>query len=105
MARGPLVVAGSTGVWLELCSGLLGGALFGLAREVAFGEPSGLGPTCPLPPFEPEGWTLDLPSVILGLCLGLLPLLDLAFLFRVQLLRQARRRLGAVNGWYRLVDE
>ena len=99
MARGPLVVAGSTGG--------LAGALFGLAREVAFGDPSGLGPTCPLPPFEPEGWTLDLPSVILGLCLGLLlgPLLDLASLFRVQLLRQARRRLGAVNGWYRLVDE
>ena len=69
------MVAGSTGG--------LAGALFGLAREVAFGEPSGLGPTCPLPPFEPEGWTLDLPSVIFGLCLGLLlgPLLGFGLPF------------------------
>ena len=98
MARGPLAraVAGSTGG--------LAGLLFGFAKEVAFGD-SGLSSACPLPSlpaFEPDTWHLDFPSVCVGLLIGLLlgPLLDLAFLVPVQLLRQAWRRLGAVGGWY-----
>ena len=75
MARGLTVaVAGATGG--------LSGLLFGVAKQVVF-EDSGLVPGCPLPPLlESDSWTVDLPSVCLGLCIGLLigPLLDLGFL-------------------------
>ncbi|CAE7562465.1 pkd2 [Symbiodinium microadriaticum] len=53
-----------------------------LVATVVF-EDSGLVPGCPLPPLlESDSWTVDLPSVCLGLCIGLLigPLLDLGFL-------------------------
>ena len=64
------------------CYGRAEWTLFGVAKQVVF-EDSGLVPGCPLPPLlESDSWTVDLPSVCLGLCIGLLigPLLDLGFL-------------------------
>ena len=39
--RGPLALAGSTGGLARLLSGV--------AKEAVFGEPSGFGPSCPIP--------------------------------------------------------
>lgn len=89
--RGPLALAGSTGGLARLLSGV--------AKEAVFGEPSGFGPSCPIPSLESDPWEHLLVGILLG------PLLDLAFILRVQLLRQVRRRLGNSACWYRLVDE
>ena len=93
--------------WL-IEGGGLAGLLIGALREAAFGDSSDLGLSCPtLSSFESGAWQPDLLSWCIGVLCGLLlgPLLDLAFLRRVQALRQARRRLSGVAGWYRVVDE
>ena len=97
----PLALAGTTGG--------LGGLILTLLREGAFGPDPvrQVSQSCPLSPLIEDPPQVDLYSLGLGICIGILlgPLLDLLFLLRLAALRVVRRRVGHLSGWYRVLDE